>query len=115
MWLSQRRQTELEEAAAELGQVTVPGAPAGVALAGERRAVALCLKRGDTVLVVKGGAEGAPCIVGTPAGQKVPAGEVFLSVKNGVGGRLTADGRICLMGPVEIAGSLSVNGKEMEV
>lgn len=117
MWLSQRRQTELEEAAAELGQVTVPGAPAGVALAGERRDVALCLpggyywtpKRGDTVLVVKGGAEGAPCIVGTPAG------EVFLSVKNGVGVRLTADGRICLMGPVEIAGSLSVNGKEMEV
>ena len=40
MWLSQRRQTELEEAAAELGQVTVPGAPAGVALAGERRDVA---------------------------------------------------------------------------
>lgn len=123
MWLSQRRQTELEEAAAELGQVTVPGAPAGVALAGERRDVALCLpggyhwtpKRGDTVLVVKGGAEGAPFIVGTPAGQKVPAGEVFLSVKNGVGVRLTADGRICLVGPVEIAGSLSVNGKEMEV
>ena len=123
MWLSQRRQTELEEAAAELGQVTVPGAPAGVALAGERRDVALCLpggyhwtpKRGDTVLVVKGGAEGAPCIVGTPAGQKVPAGEVFLSVKTGVGVRLTADGRICLVGPVEIAGSLSVNGKEMEV
>ena len=93
------------------------------ALAGERRDVALCLpggyhwtpKRGDTVLVVKGGAEGAPCIVGTPAGQKVPAGEVFLSVKNGVGVRLTADGRICLVGPVEIAGSLSVNGKEMEV
>ena len=64
MWLSQRRQTELEETAAELGQVTVPGAPAGVALAGERRDVALCLpggyhwtpKRGDTVLVVKGGA-----------------------------------------------------------
>ena len=117
MWLSQRRQTELEETTAELGQVTVPGAPAGVALAGERRDVALCLpggyhwtpKRGDTVLVVKGGAEGAPCIVGTPAGQKVPAGEVFLSVKNGVGIRLTADGRICLMGPVEIAGSLSVN------
>lgn len=53
-----------------------------MALAGERRDVALCLpggyhwtpKRGDTVLVVKGGAEGAPCIVGTPAGQKVPAG-----------------------------------------
>ena len=118
MWLSQRRQTDLDEAAAELGQVTVPGTPAGVALAGERRDVALCLpggyhwtpKRGDTVLVVKGGAEGAPCIVGTPAGQKVPAGEVFLSVKNGVGVRLTADGRICLVGPVEIAGSLSVNG-----
>lgn len=65
--------------------------------------------------MVKGGAEGAPCIVGTPAGQKVPAGEVFLSVKNGVGVRLTADGRICLVGPVEITGSLSVNGKEMEV
>ena len=46
MWLSQRRQTELEEAAAELGQVTVPGAPAGVALAGERRDVALCLPGG---------------------------------------------------------------------
>ena len=46
MWLSQRRQTELEETTAELGQVTVPGAPAGVALAGERRDVALCLPGG---------------------------------------------------------------------
>ena len=110
MWLSQRRQTELEEAAAELGQVTVPGAPAGVALAGERRDEALCLPGGDHWTPKRGDS-----IVGTPAGQKVPAGEVFLSVKNGVGVRLTADGRICLVGPVEIAGSLSVNGKEMEV
>ena len=122
MWLSQRRQADLEEPAAELGQVTLSGAPAGVALAGERRDVTLCLpggyhwtpKRGDAVLVVKGGAEGAPCIVGTPAGQKVPAGEVFLSVKEGVGIRLTADGRICLVGPVEVSGSLLVNGTEVE-
>ncbi len=122
MWLSQRRQVGLEEPAAEWGQVTLSGAPAGVALAGERRDVMLCLpggyhwtpKRGDAVLVVKGGAEGAPCIIGTPAEQKVPAGEVFLSVKEGVGIRLTADGRICLVGPVEVSGSLSVNGTEVE-
>ena len=40
MWLSQRRQTELEETTAELGQVTVPGAPAGV---GSRRPGFLCV------------------------------------------------------------------------
>lgn len=85
MWLSQRRQTELEEAAAELGQVTVPGAPAGVALAGERRDVALCLpggyhwtpKRGDTVLVVKGGAEGAPASWERRRGRRSRRGRCF--------------------------------------
>ena len=121
MWLSQRREASGEEPAAELGQVTLPGAPAGVALAGERRDVPLCLpggyhwtpQRGDTVLVVKGGAEGAPYVLGTPAEQKAPAGEVFLSVREGVGLRLTADGRICLVGPVEVSGRLTVNGEEV--
>lgn len=119
MWLSQQREVRLAEPTAELGRVTLPGAPAGVALGEERRDVTLCLpggyhwtpQRGDAVLVVKGGAEGAPYLVGTPAAQKVPPGEVFLSVREGVGLRLTADGRICLVGPVEVSGALTVNGK----
>ena len=54
MWLSQRRQTELEETTAELGQVTVPGAPAGVALAGERRAHAIGTARAIEMGPVEG-------------------------------------------------------------
>lgn len=122
MWMA-REQTEerLQEPGAELGRVTLAGASAGVALAGERRNVTLCLpggyhwtpRQGETVLVIKSGPEATPCVVGVPEETPAGPGEVWLSVAQGVGVRLTADGRIQLQGPVEVIGTLRVNGKEM--
>ena len=44
MWMARDQKEErLQEPGAELGQVTLAGAPVGVALAGERRNVTLCL------------------------------------------------------------------------
>lgn len=40
-------------------------------------------------------------------------GEVMLSTVQGVGIRLTPDGRILLKGPVAVEGSLTVNGQEV--
>lgn len=120
MWMAKRQGEQLlTEAGAELGQVTLSGSPAGVALAGERRNVTVCLPggyhwspgRGDTVLVVKSGAEGAPCVVGKPQEEEVPPGEVWISVAQGAGVRLRADGSVLLQGDVKVTGSLSVNGQ----
>lgn len=127
MWMARGRTGDLlQEPPAELGQVTLSGTPVGVALAGERRNVAVCLPggyhwtpdRGQTVLVVKSGPEGAPCVVGTPA-EEAAGGEVWLSVAQGVEVRLGQDGVIRLTGPVAIQGdvtvrgSLTVNGQEV--
>ena len=47
MWMARDQKEErLQEPGAELGQVTLAGAPVGVALAGERRNVTLCLPGG---------------------------------------------------------------------
>lgn len=127
MWMAKGRTEDLlREPPAELGQVTLSGTLVGVALAGERRNVAVCLPggyhwtpdRGQTVLVVKSGPEGAPCVVGTPA-EESAGGEVWLSVAQGAELRLGRDGTIRLTGPVEIqgavtvSGSLAVNGQEV--
>lgn len=127
MWMAKGRTEDLlREPPAELGQVTLSGTLVGVALAGERRNVAVCLPggyhwtpdRGQTVLVVKSGPEGAPCVVGTPA-EESAGGEVWLSVAQGAELRLGRDGTIRLTGPVEIqgavtvSGSLTVNGQEV--
>lgn len=123
MWMARGQKEErLQEPGAELGQVTLAGAPVGVALAGERRNVTLCLpggyhwapRQGEAVLVIKSGPEGAPCVVGAPEADPAAPGEVWLSVAQGVGVRLTADGRIQLQGPVEVTGTLKVNGQEVE-
>ena len=127
MWMAKGRTEDLlREPPAELGQVTLSGTLVGVALAGERRNVAVCLPggyhwtpdRGQTVLVVKSGPEGAPCVVGTPA-EESAGGEVWLSVAQGAELRLGRDGTIRLTGPVElqgevtVSGSLTVNGQEV--
>ena len=121
MWMARGRPGDiLQEPPAELGQVTLSGALVGVALAGERRNVTVCLpggyhwtpERGQTVLVVKSGPEGAPCVVGTPA-EEAQGGEVWLSVAQGAEIRLGQDGVIRLTGPVEVQGSLTVNGQEV--
>ena len=109
MWMAKgNRQELLGEPPAELGQVTLSGDQVGVALAGERRNVVLCLpggyhwrpSRGETVLV------------GTPGGETA-GGEVWLSVSPAAEVRLGEDGTIRLTGPVEITGSLTVNGQEV--
>ena len=64
------------------------------------------------MLVVKSGPEGAPCVVGTPA-EEAQGGEVWLSVAQGAEIRLGQDGVIRLTGPVEVQGSLTVNGQEV--
>ena len=121
MWMARGRTGDiLQEPPAELGQVTLSGALVGVALAGERRNVTVCLpggyhwtpERGQTVLVVKSGPEGDPCVVGTPA-EEAQGGEVWLSVAQGAEIRLGQDGVIRLTGPVEVQGSLTVNGQEV--
>lgn len=118
MWMARGRTEDfLREPPVELGQVTLSGAPVGVALAGERRNVTVCLPggyhwtpdRGQTVLVVKSGPEGAPCVVGTPA-EEAQGGQVRLSVVPGTEVCLGQDGIIRLTGPVQIQGNLTVQG-----
>ena len=123
MWMTNRQVREdLSEPAAELGQVTVSGTAAGVALAGERRNVTLCLpggyhwtpRRGETVLVIKSGPDCAPCVAGRAVREDAPApGEVVLSVEEGTALRLKAGGGIEITGQVEITGGLTVNGREV--
>ena len=122
MWMAKTPQTDpLAEPGAELGQVTLAGPPVGVALAGERRIVTVCLpggyhwtpQPGQAVLVVKSGPEGSPCLVGAPEAEGTVPGEVWLSVAPGVGVRLTKDGKLRLQGPVEVDGTLTVNGQEV--
>lgn len=116
----QERET-LREETAELGVVTLADEGAGIALEGERRRVAVCAPggyhwtpaRGDTVLVMKCGAEQAPCVVGKTEEQEVSPGEVYLSAVQGAGIRLCGDGRIRLTGRVEVEGTLIVNGQEV--
>ena len=123
MWMTDRQVREdLREPAAELGQVTLSGASAGVALEGERRNVRLCLpggyhwtpRRGDTVLVVKSGPDCAPCVTGQVMEDRgLTPGEAVLSVAEGTSIRLKAGGGIEITGPVELTGSLTVNGREL--
>ena len=133
MWMAKTPQADpLAEPGAELGQVTLAGPPVGVALAGERRNVTVCLpgerrnvtvclpggyhwtpQPGQAVLVVKSGPEGSPCLVGAPEAEGTVPGEVWLSVAPGVGVRLTKDGKLRLQGPVEVDGTLTVNGQEV--
>lgn len=111
----------MQESSAEWGEVTLSGTQTGVALDGERRNVRVCLPGGyhwtpscgDAVLVVKSGAEQAPCLVGVAEENAAPpaAGEVYLSVADGAGIRLKKDGTIVLEGAVKIVGSLTLNGE----
>ena len=77
MWMARQQGQEfLQESAADCGQVTVDGPELAVALAGERRQVGRWLpggyhwtpRRGESVLVVKSGAEGEACLLGVEEG-----------------------------------------------
>lgn len=119
MWITKdRRQQTLTEPGAELGLMTLGGENAGVALAGERRNLTLCTPfgyhwapaRGDTVLVIKSGPEGAPCVVGQTDQSRTNPGEVYLSVAEGAGIRLTADGGVVITGNVTVNGQPLAGG-----
>ena len=118
MWLAaQRGRWIKEEPAAEVGRVTLAGAPAGVRLEGERREVPVFApggyawrpRLGQEVLVLKTGGEGEqPCIAGCwtdPEGLE--DGEAALS---GTGCRvlLSNDGEI------RLTGTVTVNGETLE-
>lgn len=116
MWMARPRgQSLLEEPAAQTGQVTLAGTPAGVGLEGERREVPLfgpggyhwAPSRGDRVLVIKTGPEETPAAVGVQTDEDLAPGEVWLSVAEGAGIRLKPDGTIALTGTV------TVNGREV--
>lgn len=122
MWMARQPQFP-QDAGASQGEVTLDGEDLAVALEGERRQVGRWLpggyhwtpRRGDTVLVMKSGPEGSPCLLAAEDTQtELEPGEVYLSASPGVGVRLTTDGRILLEGPVRVTGSLKVNGKEVE-
>lgn len=118
MWMAKRSLVPPDGTAAEVGTVTVGGTPAAVALGSERRAVAVYAPggyhwtpaRGDEVLVLKSGAEGAPCVVGRAEDDPPQAGAVRLSVCEGTSLVLWPDGGIVLTGEVTVTGRLTVNG-----
>lgn len=121
MWMANREQTErLDEPAAELGEVTLAGSLSGVALAGERRDPLVCApggyhwtpRSGDTVLVIKSGAEKYPCVAGRLQGESEgpEPGEVWISAASGAGIRLKPDGTVELSGDLRVSGSLTAEG-----
>ena len=108
----------MREPAAELGEVTLGGDPAGVSLGGERRWLAVYSPggyswrptAGDKVLVLKAGAEGeSPCVLGTvqePEGDApLRPGEV----------RLKGGGSAIHLGQdrLELSGQLYLNGQSL--
>ena len=132
MWTSERRrELPVREPAAELGEVTLGGDPAGVSLGGERRWLTVYgpggyswrPTAGDRVLVLKAGAEReCPCILGTvqepgelrPGEVRLAGGEnaVYLS-QDGL--ELTGDGCTLALKQerAELTGELYVNGKSL--
>lgn len=116
MWTSERsRRLPVEEAAAELGTVTLGGDPAGVSLGGERRWLTVYgpggyswrPAAGEKVLVLKAGAEGeSPCILGTAQdGGELKSGEV----------QLTGGDCAVRLGQkrLELKGELYINGRTL--
>lgn len=112
MWTSERRrELPVREPAAELGEVTLGGDPAGVSLGGERRGLEVYGPGGycwrpaarDKVLVLKAGAEGeSPCILGArQSGSGLAPGEVRIS-----GGQSSVQlgRRLDLNGPIYVNG-----------
>ncbi|ANU40418.1 hypothetical protein ADH75_18440 [Flavonifractor plautii] len=109
MWISEQGRRRAEpDGTALVGRVTLPGDPAGVYLAGERRELPVFgpggyvwrPEEGEQVLVLKTGQAGeAPCVAGQACGRdwNLAAGEVLIysgsaSIRIGGGGiRLTGD------------------------
>lgn len=115
MWTSDRgRRCAREEAAADIGAVTLGEEPAGVYLEGERRGAQVYSPggyrwrpaQGEQVLVMKAGTEReSPCIVGRAQEDGMEPGEVEISSsrkKSMI--RLQRDGELALTGTVTVNG-----------
>jgi hypothetical protein len=126
MWLSQRRRQPAADGEAQVGRVTLPGDPAGVYLAGERRNLPVfgpggyCWRpgAGEQALVIKTGTEGEqPCVAGVrnPEESDLEPGEVCIRTADGLASlRLEQGGVIRLDGHVYINGTLVSEPAEKE-
>ena len=120
MWLSKQQKRAGRETPVETGQVTLSGETVAVELDSERRGLAVYAPGGyrwrpalgQKVLVLKTG-EG-PCVVGTPAPGGLAEGEVGLEAPGGAAVTLRAGGRVALEEDVEVSGTLTVGGEELE-
>lgn len=119
MWTSERRrELPVREPAAELGEVTLGGDPAGVSLGGERRGLEVygpggyCWRpaAGERVLVLKAGTEGeSPCVLGLRQRDGgLRPGEVLV---HGSGGGETSSLRLGRR--LELEGDIYVNGQTL--
>lgn len=115
MWISSREPNKPGDGSASLGTVTISGESPGVHLAGERRGVEVFAPAGyhwvprqkDAVLVMKGGEEQAPFLLGKKnvLKKEIELGEVFISVSPESGIHLKRDGTINLMGEILLNGT----------
>ena len=126
MWTSERRrELPVREPAAELGEVTLGGDPAGVSLGGERRGLEVYApagyhwtpQPGQRVLVIQGDGE-VPCIVGVRQGTAQPDSVGISADSVSVGGQsvsIQAAGSAAGGGQsVELQGQVFVNGETLE-
>lgn len=116
MWIAEKsRRRQEPESVAAVGQVTLPGDPAGVCLDRERRNLPVFAPGGyvwrpglgDQVLVLKTGVQGEVlCVAGARcrSEQELKEGEVLLYCGN-------ASIYLKRDGTVNITGTLKVNGK----
>lgn len=117
MWLSRRNQQEkIREQTAEVGIVTLERGRPAVCLTGERRNLPIltpggyCWQpaAGDTVLVLKSGADGEQAwVLGVPGGGELLPGEVWI---RGIGGGIHLD----VNGAVDLRGIVKINGTKIE-
>lgn len=126
MWLSQRRKSPAgADGAAHVGRVTLPGDPAGVYLAGERRDLPVFGPGGycwrpaaeQQVLVIKTGADGElSCVAGArEADPGLAPGEICIRAEDGAASiRLQKGGVIHLNGQVYVNGAPLVGAPEEE-
>lgn len=120
MWLSKWGRENSRERTAETGAVTLTGETVAVELDSERRGLKVYApggyhwrpKLGQRVLVLKT-AEGA-CVVGVPSEGKLEHGEVGLAAESGAAVTLKQNGGVRLEPAVEICGTVTVDGEELE-
>lgn len=119
MWLSRLGKENNRGRTAETGAVTLTGETVAVELDSERRGLPVFApggyhwrpKLGQKVLVLK--TEEGACVVGVPS-EGAADGEVGMTAESGAEVTLGRDGCVRLGPAVEIGGTLTVSGEELE-